>query len=85
MQVIWRLDLKNTAGDGLASDSHVTNITFLQELEALCLTATQGELLLVHSNKDVEEVFPIPQYLSHGWHLLYISLFDSKMIADWPN
>lgn len=58
MQVLWTLDLRDSPGDGLRPDSTVTSIAFLQELEALCVTATQGELLLVHSNKDVEEVFP---------------------------
>lgn len=57
-QILWSLNLKHTDGDGLGPDSTVTNMTFLQELEAVCLTASQGELLLVQSNKDVEEVLP---------------------------
>ena len=87
MQVLWTLDLRDTPGDGLRPDSTVTNIAFLQELEALCVTATQGELLLVHSNKDVEEVFPsasfhvTPRRQSHYCQRSSSDLWS----ADWPS
>ena len=83
-QVLWTLDLTATATDGLGPDSVITNITFLQELEALCVTATQGELLLVHSNKEVEEVQLVLLLLDISYSSVYTAAVRTVWCTDWP-
>ena len=82
--MLWTLDLTATAADGLGPDSLITNVTFLQELEALCVTATQGELLLVHANKEVEEVQLVLLLHDTGYSVTQTALVRTIWCADWP-
>ena len=55
VQVLWSESLPNASGDGLGPGSQITSIAFLPELEALCIAATSGELLLVLTSREVQE------------------------------
>ncbi|DBA88250.1 hypothetical protein WJX77_011440 [Trebouxia sp. C0004] len=59
-QVLWtrnlRENLEDTSDDSLGPRSRVAGVAYLQELEALCITATGGEILLVQGPKEVQEV-----------------------------
>ena len=55
MQVLWSETLQNPPGDGLRPGSLITSIVFLPELEALCIAATSGELLLVLASREAQE------------------------------
>ena len=59
-QVVWtrnlRENLEDTSDDGLGPHSQVVGVAYLQELEALCITATGGEILLVEGPREVQEV-----------------------------
>lgn len=64
-QVLWTKNLAETTGDTLGPDSQVASIAFLQELEALSISATGGELLLVHTSREVQEVKLLPAPRKH--------------------
>lgn len=55
VQVLWSETLQIPSGDGLRPGSLITSIAFLPELEALCIAATCGELLLVLPSREVQE------------------------------
>jgi len=59
-QVLWtrnlRKSLEDTSDDGLGPPSRVAGVAYLQELEALCITATGGEILLAQGPREVQEV-----------------------------
>lgn len=55
LQVLWTQSLQDTPGDGLGPDSQITSIAYLPEMEALCIAATAGELLLVQTSRGVQE------------------------------
>lgn len=55
VQVLWSESLQNGSGDGLGPDSQITSIAFLPDLEALCVAASTGELLLVPTSREVQE------------------------------
>lgn len=60
MQVLWSESLQNASGDGLGPDGHITSFAFLPDLEALCVAAITGELLLVHTSREVQEASLCP-------------------------
>ncbi|KAA6419594.1 MAG: elongator complex 1-like [Trebouxia sp. A1-2] len=59
-RVLWtrnlRESLEDTSDDVLGPHSHVAGVAYLQELVALCITATGGEILLVQGPREVQEV-----------------------------
>ncbi len=59
-QVLWtrnlRESLEDTSDNGLGPHSYVAGVAYLQELEALCITATGGEILLIQGPREVQEV-----------------------------
>ena len=55
-QVLWTESLRQHSGDRLDSDSCIADIAFLQENEALCVSSSSGQLLLVPSPTDIQEV-----------------------------
>lgn len=55
-QVLWTENLMQSSGDCLDSDSCIADIAFLQENEALCVSSSSGQLLLVSSPTDVQEI-----------------------------
>jgi len=59
-QVLWtrnlRENLEDTSDDGLGPPSRVAGVAYLQELEALCITATGGEILLAQGPRELQEV-----------------------------
>ena len=53
-QVLWTQFLTDTTS--LGPDSQITDIAFLQELELLCLSTTEGELLVIQPSREIHEV-----------------------------
>lgn len=55
VQVLWSESLQHASGDGLGPGSQITSVAFLPELDALCIAATSGELLLLLTSREVQE------------------------------
>ena len=55
VQVLWSESLQHASGDGLGPGSQITSIAFLPGLDAVCIAATSGELLLTLTSREVQE------------------------------
>ncbi len=70
-QVLWtrnlRESLEDTSDNGLGPHSYVAGVAYLQELEALCITATGGEILLIQGPREVQEVHASCHSTANKW------------------